>query len=41
MEEILEQSKEIEELKENNKQKYYHVVKSNELEEEIIGNEEE
>ena len=32
---IEKQSKEIEELKENNKQKYYHVVKSNELEEEI------
>ena len=32
---IEKQSKEIEELKENNKQKYYHLVKSNELEEEI------
>lgn len=30
-----ELDKEIEELKENNKQKYYHLVKSNELEEEI------
>lgn len=32
---IEKQQKEIEELKENNKQKYYHVVKSKELEEEI------
>ncbi|MBQ2349660.1 MAG: hypothetical protein II393_00045 [Cytophagales bacterium] len=32
---IMDLEKEIEELKDNNKQKYYHVVKSKELEEEI------